>query len=351
MVDLVEISLWGIIGLISLTTSYLALKLYLKEKFVVYFSMFVSYIGGIIYGFSYMAGRLLELPNLIIMGYIGFMIFNFFSFAIFRQIIHPHRNYIPLQFIHFFFISGSLVLIFVFPPELTQSDIIYHQFVRVALGIMGLLQMVISLDFCIMGFKKIKDEKLSRKIILYALIYVVLGAFMGIMSIFVKNSQLPRYIFSVIGFIFLFFQSITLMIYPNQIFLFTINPQFLIISTQNGVPIYNKQFRSHVDSNLISGAFSVIGLIFTESFKEVRKISSIQFQNLTCYFDVHEQYFIVFVDEHKSKIIPSQLKIFGKRIKPQIDEILKNWRGDLTRFDFIEQEVKYCFEFLPEYLK
>jgi hypothetical protein len=87
-----------------------------------------------------------------------------------------------------------------------------------------------------------------------------------------------------------------------------------------------------------------------ESLPEIQKISSIQFQNLTCYFEVHEQFFIVFVDDHKSKIIPSQLHIFGKRIGPQIDEILKNWAGELTHFGFIEKEVKYCFGFLPEYL-
>jgi hypothetical protein len=201
-----------------------------------------------------------------------------------------------------------------------------------------------------MGYKKIKDEKLSKKIILYALIYLVVGIFMVIMSAFVGSSRLPRYIFSIIGFIFLFFQSITLMIYPNQIFLFTINPHSLILSTKNGVPIYKKQFRSHIDSNLISGAFSVIGLIFTESFKEIQKINSILFQNLTCYFEVQEEYFIVFVDDYKSKIIPSQLNIFRKRIGPQVDKILKNWSGDLTNFDFIEKEVKYCFGFLPEYL-
>jgi hypothetical protein len=318
-------------------------------------NFFIYFIFNLIFAFIYAIFEIiavfLESSLLASIGVI-MMTFSFISLSLFFDYLAGDiRNYKIINFIMIW--SGGFVSLDVLlePPILKNGIFIYSIFENIGLAIIGLVFIILFIDFNVICYRIIKKEHLSNKHLILVISFLsgASGCTFGIFGRVIN--VVPVYFVYLSLTITIITIAIIFTIQPSSAFIAPVSPMALMIVNSSGITIYSKKLSLRFNEQLFSGAVSAINSLFRETLEETSNIEVIHIRNIVVYTIFKKHFFLVFIDQQYSEIIQTQFKEFAKVISDKYSEQIANFEGDLDQFNEIDEDLRENFFFLPQFLE
>ena len=133
---------------------------------------------------------------------------------------------------------------------------------------------------------------------------------------------------------------------PSTLFIAPIEPIHMQIVSAHGIPVYGLSTKHQANESFVRGAVTAIHHIFKTYVDDSSNLKSIRFNNLECYVEWREHFFIVYIDKFESKYVQKKIDRFADEIAPEMSLRLPKWDGDMQKFDDIGQLFQKRFNFL-----
>ncbi len=351
MVSYIELGVWAFLGFFSVIGMVNGIFYSMKTqitpiKFLTWVNCFTA-----IYAILYFVGRLLNNCIFIKAGFISINIAILLITWFFRKIFGSRRNYATLHRIQLIFATSAVVSSLILSPELTENNIIFPTWERISMVIVMMLLGYFIIDYVIFNYKIIRDRALPKTFNVFPTILIICGSLTLGLYILAIIDLIPLY-FALLP-VLCGFSSYAIFIAktPSIIFITPIEPIKFEIVTKHGIPLFSKSTNHLSEDPVVRGAITALHHIFKAYVDQSSKLQTLQFNNLICYVDWRDDFFVVYIDKYYSDFIQKRLKCFSDELETALQDRLDTWDGDVREFPEIPSLFTKHLHFLTLFMK